>query len=124
MSQSKLSPLDDPTLLQLPALTPPPGVIPNFAHPMDRGPVLTIVNGILLALMMIFIALRVYTKLAIVRKISWDDLTVSLSALGSIFLYILFVWRTTLPHHVIERIFMYNPSQKSEVGSWGDTSGI
>ena len=84
------SDLEDPAVFNLPGLKPPPGVTPDFMHPRNRGPVLIIVNGILLALMMILIATRFYTKLAIIRKVSWDDLTASLSALGAITLYILF----------------------------------
>ena len=115
MSQISPASLNDPNFLQLPALKPPPGIIPNFGHPRNRGPVLIIVNGVLLALMMTFIALRAYTKLAIVRKFSWDDLTVSLSALGATTLYVVSVWRTSLSltHNVVERVSMYNPSQKS-----------
>lgn len=92
--------LDDPAVLQLPALTPPPGIYPNFTNPKSRGPVLVITNGMLLAFMAIFIAIRAYTKLAIVRKVSWDDLTVSLSALGAVALYVLYVWRKSFPFHV------------------------
>lgn len=89
---SQLTPavLADPDALrQYPASEPPPGVTPNFAHPQNRGPILVAVGGLMIAFMMVLLANRMYTKASIVRKFSWDDLTVSLSALGAIALYIL-----------------------------------
>lgn len=81
--------LADPNALrQYPAGVPPTGVSPNFAHPENRGPILFIVGGLLVALMTLFLANRVYTKAMIVRRFSWDDLTVSLSALGGVVMYI------------------------------------
>ena len=100
--------LEDPAVFHLPGLPPPPGITANFTHPRNRGPVLIIVNGTLLGLMMIFIAIRVYTKLAIIRKVSWDDLTISFSALGAITLYILFVWRKSFSRYVFEFILMHS----------------
>ena len=84
---------------------------------------LIIVNGILLALMMIFIAIRFYTKLAVIRKVSWDDLTASLSALGPITLYVLFVWGKSFSYHVIECTLTHRPSQRSKGGGWEYTNG-
>ena len=83
-------------VLQLPALRPPPGVFPNFEDPSSRGPVLIIVNGVLLGLMTVFIAVRIYTKLCLIQKASWDDLTVSLSVLGVLWLYVNHVWGKSL----------------------------
>lgn len=119
------SALEDPAVFQSPGLTPPPGTTPNFTHPTDRGPVLIVVNGILLALMMVFIAIRSYTKLAIVRKVSWDDLSVCLSALGGITLYLLFVWRKYLSHHYsFEFLLMHRSLQRSKGPLWADTNGM
>lgn len=85
--------LADPDVLrQYPAGVPPIGVTPNFAHPESRGPILVIVGGLMVALMMLFLANRVYTKARIVRRFSWDDLTVSLSALGGLAMYISCCW--------------------------------
>ena len=92
---SQLTPavLANPEILsQYPAGVPPPGVIPNYAHPENRGPALVAVGGVMLVLMMGFLMNRLYTKARIVRKFSWDDLTVSLSALGAIALYIMCCW--------------------------------
>ena len=87
--QVPASALEDPASLQQPAIAPPPGVTPNFAHPEDKGPTLVIVATVLLALVIIALANRAYTKLYIIRKSSWDDLTMSLSALGVITIYII-----------------------------------
>ena len=92
---SQLTPamLADPEIQrQYPAAEPPPGVIPNFAHPENRGPILVTVGGLMLSLMVIFLVNRLYTKARIVQKYSWDDLTVSLSALGAMALYIMCCW--------------------------------
>ena len=42
---------------------------------------------------MAFILIRAYTKLAIIRKVNWDDLTISLATLGAILLYVMAVLR-------------------------------
>ena len=86
------SQFEDPAFLRLPALLPPPEVTPNFVHPEDRGPVLVFVGGTLSALMLMSIGIRAYTKLVIVRKLSWDDLTISFSAISALSSYIVFVW--------------------------------
>lgn len=85
--------LADPDILrQYPAGVPPAGVTPNFAHPESRGAILVIVGGLMFALMTLLLANRIYTKAIIVRRFSWDDLTVSLSALGGVALYICCCW--------------------------------
>ena len=114
---------EDPAVSNLPGLTPPPGFTPDFTHPRNREPVLIIVNGILLALMMIFIAIRFYTKLAVIRKVSWDDLTASLSALGAITLYVPFVWGKSFSYHVIECTLTHRRSQRSKGRTWEYTNG-
>ena len=82
----------DPAVLQLPALEPPPGTAPSFTNAENRGAVLIIVNGILLAVMAMFLVIKVYTKSVIIRKLSWDDLIVSFSAFGAFALYGFLVW--------------------------------
>ena len=116
--------LEDPALLQLPGLTPPPGITANFTNSRNRGPVLIIVNGILLGLMTVFIAIRFYTKLAIVRKVSWDDLTISFSVLGAITLYILFVWRKSFSLHAFDFILMHSSLQRSKGHRWEGINGM
>ena len=87
----------DPAVLQLPALEPPPGTAPNFTNAENRGAVPIIVNGILLAVMAMFMMIRAYTKSVIIRKLSWDDLTVSFSAFGAFALYGFLVWGKFTP---------------------------
>ena len=79
-------------ILQLPALAPPPGVIPNFTNPKNIGPRLIILGAVLLTFVIIAIANRAYTKLCIVRKMSLDDFTISLAVLGAIASYGLCVY--------------------------------
>lgn len=83
---------DPDALRQYPAGVPPTGVTPNFAHPESRGAILVIVGGLMVALMTLFLANRVYTKAVIIRRFFWDDLTVSFSALGGVALYISCCW--------------------------------
>ncbi len=97
-----VSSLGDPALLQLPGLTPPSGTAPNFTDPDNRGALIIIVNGILLAIMTVFIGIRAYTKTAIVRKLSWDDMTVSLSALGATALYGFLAWGKLFSFHIVQ----------------------
>ena len=91
--QAPASALQDPAYLQLPALALPPGVTPNFANPENKGPTLVIVGAILLGLVVLALANRAYSKLYIVQKASWDDLTISLAAAGAIVWYSICVSR-------------------------------
>lgn len=85
--QIPASALEDPAFLQLPALPPPPGVIANFTNPKTQGPRLVVVGAVLLTFVLIALVNRAYTKLCIVRKVFWDDLTIFLSAVGAIASY-------------------------------------
>ncbi|KAI1499892.1 hypothetical protein F5X99DRAFT_262235 [Biscogniauxia marginata] len=58
---------------QTPALQPPPGMISNFVDPPSRASLGRIVIGVTLPLMILFLALRVYTRLSIFRTLSADD---------------------------------------------------
>lgn len=82
----------DPAFLQLPALDAPPGVIPNFTNPESLGPRLIVTGAILSTFVIIALANRAYTKLSIVRKMSLDDLTISLAAIGAIVSYGLYIY--------------------------------
>jgi hypothetical protein len=59
----------------IPAMEPPAGVVPNFANPESKGHIAIVVGSILTALMVCFFAIRAYTKLFILRKLTWDDCT-------------------------------------------------
>ena len=60
-------------LQQLPALAPPPGEVPNFDDPENRGPILVAVSSLLFALMLLLYLNRIYTKLFIIGSVSLDD---------------------------------------------------
>lgn len=51
----------------------PPGVIPNFDHPQSRVIDLRIGLPICLGVALIFVLLRLYVKLAIIKMWNWDD---------------------------------------------------
>jgi len=60
-------------LSQIPSLRPPPGVIPNFKHPPSLADALIAVDVVFLALMLVAVGVRVYTKGFILRSLGWDD---------------------------------------------------
>ena len=72
-SLDQLAQLPPSVLNSLPALSPPPGVQRNYIDPEDRGRVLTSVATVLFCLSTSFFLNRVYTKIFIIRKASWDD---------------------------------------------------
>lgn len=67
------TPNDPASLANTPAGKPPPGVIPNHAHPYTDGPTLVAVGGIFTALALLFVSARIYTKVRLVGKWSPDD---------------------------------------------------
>ena len=66
-------PTDPAVLAVTPAGKPPPGVIPNFTNPPSNGHILIEVGSVLVALMLVFVGVRMYTKLKIVGKTTPDD---------------------------------------------------
>ena len=60
-------------LSQIPTLEPPPGVTPNFVNPHSLATTLIAVNGVFVALMLIALSIRIYTKGMILRSLGWDD---------------------------------------------------
>jgi hypothetical protein len=73
MSPSLVASLPPSALQQLPALSPPDSVVPNFEDPPDKGSGLYVTAGVFYALMILFFVKRIYTKAVIVKKASWDD---------------------------------------------------
>lgn len=57
----------------MPALTPPPGVTPNFTNPESQSFRFVVSGAVLLGIMAIFLCSRFYTKCFIRRKATWDD---------------------------------------------------
>lgn len=72
-SIAELAEIPPNVLNTLPALQPPAGVESNFVNPKGRGYILNTVASVLFCLMVCLFAIRVYTKLFIVRKLAWDD---------------------------------------------------
>ena len=57
----------------IPALTPPPGVMPNFAAPNHSARIYTILCSILLGIVYVFVIIRLYVKIWIKRSPGFDD---------------------------------------------------
>lgn len=49
---------------------------PNYVDPETRGPVLAAINHTFLALCVVLVAARIYTRLRIVRWFGWDDVLI------------------------------------------------
>ncbi|KAF2833002.1 hypothetical protein CC86DRAFT_278667 [Ophiobolus disseminans] len=69
--------------------SPPPEVIkswprPNYVDPVTRGPTLMIVELALLPIAMIIVALRMWVRIAWLKKSWWDDYTMVLAMVFSI----------------------------------------
>lgn len=56
-----------------PFLPPPGGLVPNYTKPHSTGRSLTITCSIFLGIMIVFVMVRLYTKLKIIKKATWDD---------------------------------------------------
>lgn len=57
----------------LPALTPPPGVMPNFEAHNEHAKIYKILCSTLLAILFVFLCLRLYAKIWIKRNPGLDD---------------------------------------------------
>ncbi|KAF7898376.1 hypothetical protein EAF00_004822 [Botryotinia globosa] len=86
--QSLVSSLPPEVLAKVPAIAAPLGVTSNLVNPTSRGWILAIVSSILAGLMIICYAIRVYTRLAIQRKVTWCDFTLLIGFLSALVVYI------------------------------------
>jgi hypothetical protein len=82
---SKMSPEQ---LAQMPAGVPPLGVIPNLVDPHNVGNYILIANSLMMAMMIIFVALRFYVVFAIKRRMEPDDWTVVAGLVGSCYYFV------------------------------------
>ena len=57
----------------LPAATPPPGVVSNLDNPPSRALQLFIGMGTCIAATTVLLALRMYAKLVVTKKPGWED---------------------------------------------------
>ncbi len=60
-------------LLNGPAMSPPPGVIPNFVDPPNLNSYWVLSLTLSLTFSTLFVLMRMYTRLFISRVTSWDD---------------------------------------------------
>ena len=58
---------------KIPALMPPPGVVPNFLNPESHANQTIIACSIVTAAMILFLFARMYTKIHLTRSVGWDD---------------------------------------------------
>jgi hypothetical protein len=66
--------------------------IPEYEHPVTRGPALIIVNSIFISLVILTVAARLYTRLVIKRWFGWDDIFILFALASSV----LIVMKTAL----------------------------
>ncbi|KEQ77812.1 hypothetical protein M436DRAFT_36696, partial [Aureobasidium namibiae CBS 147.97] len=64
-----------------PARMPPPGVTSNFINPVNTGYQQTICNVLCSIFVAIFVGTRIYTRIKLVKCVSWDDYLIILAAL-------------------------------------------
>ncbi|MCJ1401458.1 hypothetical protein MMC11_004671 [Xylographa trunciseda] len=89
---SSLTPEELNALSGVPALTPPPGVESNFVNPQNQSLSFLLVTSFLFGVMAVFFVNRIYTKALIVRKYSWDDLTIVIAFISAIAYYVASIW--------------------------------
>ena len=73
MSPEEVLKLPADVLKKMPLTKPPPGIASNFTTPDDRGYLLVVVPTILLTFGMTAFSVRMYVKIFITKKLSWDD---------------------------------------------------
>ncbi|MCJ1285460.1 hypothetical protein MMC26_004800 [Xylographa opegraphella] len=89
---SSLTPEELNALSSVPALAPPPGVESQFVDPQNQTLSFLLVTSILFGVMTIFFVNRIYTKAFIIRKYTWDDLTIIIAFTSSIAYYVVCIW--------------------------------
>lgn len=67
------SSMDWSALEHIPALPPPPGVQSNFENPETREGLAKIIVSLTYGLMLIFLAMRIYTRVRITNSLGIDD---------------------------------------------------
>lgn len=60
-------------LAMTPAAPPPPGVVPSFDGSSDRARLYIVLCSVVLSVACMFVLLRLYAKLLILRSPGWDD---------------------------------------------------
>lgn len=57
----------------VPAMAPPPGVLPNLKDPESRAYESIVTTAVCVSLMMPFFMLRLYSRIFVTRSLGWDD---------------------------------------------------
>ena len=68
-----LTPAELAGLSNIPAATPPPGVVPNFVDPENQNRGFYAVTGTLFGVMLVLFINRLYVKFLKIQKYWWDD---------------------------------------------------
>lgn len=76
--------MPDYNLSQIPAATPPPGVIPNFIDPPSQAHLPRIFTYVTLPPMVLFLAMRMYVRIFVTNKIGLDDCEFREASLGEL----------------------------------------
>ena len=63
----------DLLLGDIPAAPPPPGVTPNFIDPPSIAPLARITMCVTMAFMLVFLALRIYSRTRVAHAFGMDD---------------------------------------------------
>lgn len=66
-----------------PALTPPPGVIPNFEQPYTLLPYVEVTIAVCIAISTTLVAARIFVKTRLIKKWLWEDSTCIFGWVGS-----------------------------------------
>ncbi|MCJ1421743.1 hypothetical protein MMC32_008109 [Xylographa parallela] len=89
---SSLTPEELNALSDVPALAPPPGIESQFVNPQNQSLSFLLVTSILFGVMTIFFLNRTYTKAFIIRRYTWDDLTITVAFISSVAYYVVSIW--------------------------------
>ena len=85
-NMTSLANLTPEELSNLPALDPPPGVVPNFVSPENQNRPLLLVTPLELGITILFVLNRFYFKSFPVRTYSWDDCQLNLTKCSNLWL--------------------------------------
>lgn len=69
------TPHDPMALATTPVVEPPNGTISNFVNPETRTELSVTVTSVIMAISLLFYFNRVYVKLYLMKRVTWDDAT-------------------------------------------------
>ncbi|KAF2687354.1 hypothetical protein K458DRAFT_429292 [Lentithecium fluviatile CBS 122367] len=77
-----LSTMTPEQLANMPGMPPPSGVKSNFVNPETQAPQCIAIVSIFLGIMIITLAMRLYTRIYVVKRTGWDDWTALLAGVS------------------------------------------